>query len=54
MQFAQRVGQALMSAFANLGQGEDAFKRLGEQLKALSIRLAVAAGLAMVMGVQLW
>lgn len=53
LQFAQHIGQTLMSAFANLGQGEDAFKRLGEQLKALIIRLAVAAGLAMVIGAVL-
>jgi len=52
-QFAQHIGQTLMSAFANLGQGEDAFKRLGEQLKALIIRLAVAAGLAMVISAAL-
>lgn len=53
LQFAQHIGQTLMSAFANLGQGEDAFKRLGEQLKALIIRLAVAAGLAMVISAAL-
>lgn len=53
LQFAEHIGQTLMSAFANLGQGEDAFKRLGEQLKALIIRLTVAAGLAMIISAAL-
>jgi tape measure domain-containing protein len=53
LSFATHIGQTLMSAFANLGQGENAFQKLGEQLKALIVRLAVAASLALLISAAL-
>jgi tape measure domain-containing protein len=53
LSFATHIGQTLMAAFANLGQGESAFEKLGEQLKALIVRLAIAASLALLISAAL-
>ena len=46
MAFATTIGSTLVNSFANLTEGEDAFKKIGEQLEALIKRLLVAAGLS--------
>ena len=50
MSFATTIGSTLVDAFANLGEGEDAFKKIGEQLEALIKRLLVAAALSAIIG----
>ena len=50
MAFATTIGTTLVDAFANLGEGEDAFKKIGEQLEALIKRLLVAAALSAIIG----
>jgi tape measure domain-containing protein len=46
MAFATTIGSTLVNSFANLTEGEDAFKKIGEQLEALIKRLLVAAALS--------
>jgi len=46
MSFATTIGTTLVDSFANLSEGEDAFKKIGEQLEALIKRLLVAAALS--------
>ena len=50
MSFATTIGTTLVDSFANLGEGEDAFKKIGEQLEALIKRLLVAAALSAIIG----
>jgi len=50
MSFATTIGTTLVDAFANLGEGENAFKKIGQQLEALIKRLLVAAALSAIIG----
>jgi len=50
MAFATTIGSTLVDSFANLSEGEDAFKKIGQQLEALIKRLLVAAALSAIIG----